>query len=182
MRIVSGNLKYRKIEVPAEVRPTTEKVREAIFSIIGDKILNAKVLDLFAGSGSLGIEAKSRGAEKVVFNELLRKNLKILKKNLCNCKIEDKVILSTVDFRNFLEKSKEKFDIVFLDPPYNSGYYDLSIEMISEMHLLNKNGIIIAEHLYCDPLQDSYGQIKKIKTKKYGTIGVDIYQMIEKLQ
>lgn len=182
MRIVSGNLKYRKIEVPADVRPTTEKVREAIFSIIGDKIFNANVLDLFAGSGSLGIEAKSRGAAKVVFNELSRKNLKILKKNLCNCKIEDEIIISNADFRNFLEKSKEKFDIVFFDPPYNSDYYDLSIEMISEMNLLNKNGIIIAEHLYCDPLQDSYGQIKKIKTKKYGTIGVDIYQTIEKLQ
>ena len=123
MRINSGEYKYRSIEVPENARPTTEKVREAVFSILIGKVEGALVLDLFAGSGSLGLEALSRGAKHCVFNEGDRKNYKILQKNIKNCKAQEKSSTFNNDFRKSLTLANKEFDLIFVDPPYRAGYY-----------------------------------------------------------
>ena len=178
MKITSGEFKYRNIEVPRDIRPTTEKVREAIFSMVRDWIPDAVVLDLFAGSGALGLEALSRGASKCYFNEKSRANFKILLGNIANCKAEELSIPTNRDYQTCIAGITEPMDVVIMDPPYAElDYYDDCFALLQEHELLEKGSIVIAEHLYSNPLQDSYGNLTRIKEKKYGTIGVDVYLM-----
>lgn len=176
MRINTGRFKYRKIEVPESARPTTEKVREAVFSMLIGRIKGATVLDLFAGSGSLGLEALSRGAEYCVFNEVNRKNYKILKNNIENCKAEEISSTYNNDFRKALVLANREFDIIFVDPPYRGGYYGEVFELIEEYGLLADDGVIVAEHLNDNLLSDKVLCFNRTKHKKYGTIGVDFFE------
>ena len=176
MRIISGEYKYRKLELPADIRPTTEKVREAVLSMVCDQISGAAVLDLFAGSGSLGLETLSRGAERCVFNEVSRKNFIVLKKNIAACNADVRATAYNSDFRKFLCSINERFDIVFLDPPYAAGFYDQSFQLLHENGLLKQGALIVAEHLYNNKLLEQYQSAVRVKEKKYGTIGVDVYK------
>ena len=176
MRINTGRFKYRKIEVPESARPTTEKVREAVFSMLIGRIKGATVLDLFAGSGSLGLEALSRGAEYCVFNEVNRKSYKILKNNIENCKAEEISSTYNNDFRKALVLANREFDIIFVDPPYRGGYYGEVFELIEEYGLLADDGVIVAEHLNDNLLSDKVLCFNRTKHKKYGTIGVDFFE------
>lgn len=178
MKITAGSYKYRKLDIPKDIRPTTEKVREAVFSMIRDYIPNAVCLDLFAGSGALGLEALSRGAAKCYFNEKERDNFRILKSNIENCKAGDISILTNRDYKLALGGIKDKLDVIFLDPPYRDGYYETAIQMILDNELLEDGGIIVAEHLYDNKLSERYGNLCRIKEKKYGTIGVDVYEFL----
>ncbi len=141
MRIISGKYKGRKIKALdiMDVRPTSDKVRGALFNILGEKIRNSSFLDLYAGSGAVGIEALSRGAKNVYFVEDDFKVFKLIQENIANLKIkEDYEILK--DF-----PKQKKFDIIFLDPPYTKA--DIKdLELINENNLLADNGIIIFEH------------------------------------
>lgn len=180
MKITSGEYKYRNLEIPKGIRPTTEKVREAIFSMIRDWIPNAVVLDMFAGSGALGLEALSRGAEKCYFNEGNRQNYKVLLGNIHNCKADDRVYISNKDYASCLTGIKEKLDVVLMDPPYSEiGYYENAMNLLQEYDLLERGSIVVAEHLYDNPLCEEYGQLHRIKEKKYGSIGVDVFVMGE---
>lgn len=176
MRINSGRFKYRKLEIPESARPTTEKVREAVFSMLIGKVEGATVLDLFAGSGSLGLEALSRGAEFCVFNEGDRKNYKILKNNIENCKAEEISSTYNNDFRKALILANREFDIIFVDPPYREGYYGEVFELVEEYGLLADGGVIIAEHLNDNELSDNMLSFSRTKHKRYGTIGVDFFE------
>ena len=180
MKIVAGDYKYRNIEIPKGIRPTTEKVREAIFSMVRDWLPDANVLDLFAGSGALGLEALSRGASKCLFNEGNRYNYKVLCSNISNCKAEEKSVFSNKDYKSCLANTTEVYDIVFLDPPYEEvSYYETAFNMLQENNNLEIGSIVVAEHLYDNKLLETYGKLSKIKEKKYGTIGVDVFEMIE---
>ena len=174
MRINSGRFKYRKLEIPESARPTTEKVREAVFSMLIGRVEGATVLDLFAGSGSLGLEALSRGAEFCVFNEGDRKNYKILKNNITNCKAEEISSIYNNDFRKAL--TNREFDIIFVDPPYREGYYGEVFELVEEYGLLADGGVIVAEHLNDNELSDNILGFSRTKHKRYGTIGVDFFE------
>lgn len=176
MRINSGRFKYRKLEIPESARPTTEKVREAVFSMLIGKVEGATVLDLFAGSGSLGLEALSRGAEFCVFNEGDRKNYKILKNNIENCKAEEISSTYNNDFRKALTLANREFDIIFVDPPYREGYYGEVFELVEEYGLLADGGVIVAEHLNDNELSDNMLSFSRTKHKRYGTIGVDFFE------
>lgn len=176
MRINSGRFKYRKLEIPESARPTTEKVREAVFSMLIGKVEGATVLDLFAGSGSLGLEALSRGAEFCVFNEGDRKNYKILKNNIENCKAEEISSTYNNDFRKALILANREFDIIFVDPPYREGYYGEVFELVEEYGLLADGGVIVAEHLNNNELSDNMLSFSRTKHKRYGTIGVDFFE------
>ena len=176
MRINSGRFKYRKLEIPESARPTTEKVREAVFSMLIGKVEGATVLDLFAGSGSLGLEALSRGAEFCVFNEGDRKNYKILKNNIANCKAEEISSTYNNDFRKALTLANREFDIIFVDPPYREGYYGEVFELVEEYGLLADGGVIVAEHLNDNELSDKALGFSRTKHKRYGTIGVDFFE------
>jgi RNA methyltransferase, rsmD family len=176
MRINSGRFKYRKLEIPESARPTTEKVREAVFSMLIGKVEGATVLDLFAGSGSLGLEALSRGAEFCVFNEGDRKNYKILKNNIANCKADEISSTYNNDFRKALILANREFDIIFVDPPYREGYYGEVFELVEEYGILADGGVIVAEHLNDNELSDNILGFSRTKHKRYGTIGVDFFE------
>ena len=176
MKITSGEYKYRNIVVPDGIRPTTEKVREAVFSMIREWIPGAAVCDLFAGSGAMGLEALSRGADKCWFCDSSRQNFRVLRGNIENCKAGDKAVALNCDFRSALSKIGTKLDIVIMDPPYdNLEYYGEAMEILQEKDLLDEGSVVVAEHLYDNKLPESYGRLTKIKEKKYGTIGVDIF-------
>jgi RNA methyltransferase, rsmD family len=176
MKINSGKFKYRKIEVPETTRPTTEKVREAVFSMLIGRVEGATVLDLFAGSGSLGLEALSRGAEHCVFNEGDRKNCKILKNNVENCKAQEISSIYNNDFRKALVLANREFNIIFVDPPYREGYYGEVFELIEEYGLLADDGVVVVEHLNDNQLSDNMGSFVKTKGKRYGTIAIDFFE------
>lgn len=176
MKITSGDYKYRNIEVPKGIRPTTEKVREAVFSMIREWIPGACVLDLFAGSGAMGLEALSRGAEKCWFSELNRQNFRVLLGNIDNCRAGEKSVAMNCDFKAAIARINDRLDIVILDPPYEQlDYYPQAIGLLEEKGLLDEGSIVVAEHLYDNKLSDSYGRLTRIKEKKYGSIGVDVY-------
>lgn len=179
MKITSGDYKYRKLEVPSDIRPTTEKVREAIFSMIVMNLPEANVLDLFAGSGAFGLEALSRGAARCFFNDFSKRNFAVLKKNVEYCLAQEKSIMFNYDFRKCLSIINDKLDIVFIDPPYvkayNCGWYMEIMTLLQDYNILNRGAIVVVEHLYKQRLEKSYGSLSRYKDKRYGSIGVDIY-------
>lgn len=184
MKITSGIYKYRNIEVPRGARPTTGKVREAVFSMISAWIPGANVLDLFAGSGAMGLEALSRGADHCVFCESDRKTLKILESNIRGCGAEDRSEIRGRDFRSALSgmaddrSGKTVFDVVILDPPYaETGYYEETMDLLQEYGLIDEGSVVVAEHLYDNKLSDNYGALRRIKEKHYGSIGVDVFML-----
>lgn len=181
MKITSGKYKYRNIEVPRGIRPTTEKVREAVFSMIMQWLPDAEVLDLFAGSGAMGIEALSRGAARCCFVELSRQNQRVLISNITNCGAGSEAVVLGRDFESALveisgRQEKTVFDIVIIDPPYEkTDYYTIAMMKLQELGLIDERSIVVCEHLYDNKLSDTYGKLVKSREKKYGTIGVDLF-------
>lgn len=145
MRIVGGTNKGTRLRVSKRgVRPTKAIVREAIFNIIGNLIPDADVLDIFAGSGALGLEALSRGARYCVF---IDKNIDVLKKNIIALRFEKKSRVVKAGFTYGLRRLKANmFDIIFLDPPYCGNYIERTITAIAKYNILQTNGIVVAEH------------------------------------
>ena len=183
MKITSGKYKYRKIELPKGIRPTTEKVREAIFSMATGLLPGSSVLDLFAGSGAMGLEALSRGAKRCVFCEKARHVQPTLLANIENCKAGPEASLIGKDYVSALTELAdrgERFDIVIMDPPYEkTGYYPDAMQKLQELELLNEGAIVIAEHIYNNKLSEEYSDLVRVREKKYGSIGVDIYKLRE---
>lgn len=183
MKITSGKYKYRNIEVPRGIRPTTEKVREAIFSMIMQWLPDAEVLDLFAGSGAMGLEALSRGAARCTFVETNRFNQKVLTSNIAHCGAGSEASVLGRDFEAALveisgRKDKPVFDIVIIDPPYDkTDYYVTAMMKLQELGLIDEGSVVVCEHLYDNQLSDTYGNLQKFKEKKYGTIGVDLFSV-----
>ena len=171
MKIISGLYKGRNIEGYDldGTRPTMERVKESLFAIIQNNMADAVVLDLFSGSGNLGIEALSQGAKYAYLVDYNAKAAKTIKKNLDTIGIKDAEVIN-MDYLKALDYFKDhniSFDLIFLDPPYQTNFIEKSIEKITEYNLLNKEGLIICE---CDTLDrivynDDY---KIIKDKKYG--------------
>ena len=167
MRVISGTAKGKKLNSleGLETRPTLDRVKEAVFNIIQFDIKDSVVLDLFSGSGALGIEALSRGAKEAILCDASSKAIKIINKNLEETRLKDKAKVINSDYLETLSKIKDKkFDIIFLDPPYKSDYVEKSIEYISKYNLLAENGIIIVE-------TNDKNKIDEIKAKK----GLEVY-------
>lgn len=178
MRIVAGELKGRRLTVPADnrIRPTSEKVKEALFSIAAPYIQDSVVIDLFSGTGNLGLEAISRGAKLVFFGDKSRRSMELTKKNISCCGVDDRCITITGDWEQVLKKITEPADIIFLDPPYAAGLLEKCLLKIDELSLLKDDGIIIAEHGTNPDLPEMIGNLEIVKKKKYGTISVTIYK------
>ena len=179
MRVISGTLKGRKIDgFDIEgTRPTMDRVKESIFSTIQFSIRDSIVLDLFSGSGNLGIEAISNGANKCYFIDNNRVAINTINKNIKNFNIEDNSILIKDDYMNALNNLKNtKFDIVFLDPPYKDDYIDKAITKLLEYNMLNKDALIICE--YNKEINHEYDLLEEAKTKKYGDKFVTIFKKI----
>ena len=177
MRIITGEYKGRRLESPKDnsIRPTTDKVKEAIFSIIAFDLPGAVCVDLFAGTGNLGLEALSRGASRCYFGDKSRESIALVRKNINMCGAQEKSIVIAGEYQKVLASINEKADIFFLDPPSRDGLMEDCIYLISEHDLLAEGGLIIAEHGKDERLPDEISGFSKIKERKYGKIIISIY-------
>ncbi len=177
MRVITGSARgVRLLTVPGTdvVRPTSEKIKEALFSSIQFDIEGRRILDLFAGSGQLGIEALSRGAENATFVDSSDVSINVIKKNLKNTRLESNARVIKGDFLTFCSRCNDKFDIVFLDPPYNAGYLEKAIVAITP--LLSDYGKIFCEHPIEIKLPEKINDFHICKNYRYGKIAVTVYK------
>lgn len=176
MRVITGEARGRRLETleGADVRPTTDKVKEAIFSAIQFDIQGRKFLDLFAGSGQMGIEALSRGAESATFVDSSRKAIDVVRKNLNTVGFYSRAKVIHTDSLSFLNMNSDDFDIVFLDPPYGNGTLQEALPVVAEN--MKKTGIIIAESNENDTILQNYGDFVLDRERRYGKIRVSIYR------
>ena len=175
MRVITGTARGRKLAEPkdASVRPTTDMVKEAIFSILQFDVPGRRVLDLFAGTGQLGIEALSRGARECVFVDNSPASLALVRKNLSVCGMEAPVVRS--DALRYLSGSCGKFDLVLLDPPYHAGLYADVLRALFSFDILNEGGIILVESMRDESLPDAEPPYARGKTYRYGRISLTLY-------
>lgn len=181
MRVVSGRARGLKLEAPKDdrVRPTTDRVKESMFNIINEYIMDSNVLDLFAGTGSLGIECLSRGAKKCVFSDKSRDSIKIVQKNVEKARFQSESQIIVSDYKDtiaLMGRKNEKFDVIFMDPPYYEGLFVDCIERIEKENILDEDGIIVVEHDKADTLPEKIGNIEMIKEKKYGITLLSFYK------
>ncbi|WP_160720857.1 16S rRNA (guanine(966)-N(2))-methyltransferase RsmD [Bacillus sp. USDA818B3_A] len=180
MRVVSGVCKGRPLKaVPGNTtRPTTDKVKEALFNMIGPYFDGGMGLDLFAGSGGLGIEGLSRGLDKVIFVDRESKAIHVIQENLKACKFEEKAEVYRNDADRAVKaliKREIKFDYIFLDPPYKKQQLVSLMEKMVQQDLVKTDGMIVCEHSFDVDLPETVGRFKQIKHEKYGIIAVTIY-------
>ena len=174
MRVISGTAGGKKLRTPDNqaIRPSTDMVKEALFNIIQFDIEGRRVLDLFAGTGQLGIECLSRGAAEVVFCDRSRDAVRIIKENLRSCGFSAPVYQR--DSIEFL-KSCGKFDIILIDPPYDSDLYDSALKIINLVDILSDGGIIVCETERSKILPDKEAPYKKGRVYNYGKVKLNFY-------
>lgn len=178
MRVITGSARGVVLKTPdgMKTRPTTDRVKEALFSIIHFDIPGAKVLDLFGGSGQLGIEALSRGAASATFVDQSDAACKLIKENLRRTKFEQagKVIRS--DYMEYLSRCREEYDIILLDPPYAEVFLENAIKCITEIDILRTGGIIVAERPLGKELPWEFDGYTRSRDYKYGQILLTLYR------
>lgn len=177
MRVISGSRRGAKLtSFEGEIiRPTTDRVKESIFNLIQFYIPGSKVLDLFAGSGALGIEALSRGADEAVFVDVDKASVDVVLKNLANLKFTEDVKVYNMPYSDFFKRSNDCFDVIFLDPPYNKGFIEPVLADIVKNKRLSDEGIIMLESDDTD-MHTEFEGLKVIKQKKYGRSYITVYQ------
>lgn len=176
MRVITGSARGRRLEtLPGNdvTRPTAESVKEALFSMLQFDIEGKKVLDLFAGSGQLGIEALSRGAAECVFVEADRNARAVVDRNIRKCGFESVSRVIPANALSFAA-SCAGFDIVFLDPPYNQGFVQKILPLIAER--LNKNALVACETSASEELPESAGALSVIRSRRYGKTKITLYR------
>ena len=174
MRIVGG--KYRGRTLVSfdgdKIRPTGDKVRESLFNILQFKISGANFLDLCSGTGAIGIEAISRGAKKVTFNDSSRESISVLKKNVEKLKIDENYVISNMTAQAFLTYTTDKFDLIFIDPPYNSGLINEILPLTA--NVLTENGTIIVEDE--KSFLGTIDGLNKYDERKYGRVYLTFFK------
>ncbi len=175
MRVITGTARGRKLMEPRDmsVRPTTDMVKEAIFSIVQFDVPGRRVLDLFAGTGQLGIEALSRGARECVFVDSSPASLALVRKNLEICGMQAPVIRA--DAVSYLEHAG-RFDLVFVDPPYHEGLYDKILRNAFRFDILNDGGIIVVESMRDEPMPEAPAPYELGRVYRYGKISLTTYR------
>ncbi len=175
MRVITGSARGRKLKTPEneEIRPTTDNVKESVFNIIQFDIEGRRVLDLFAGTGQLGIECLSRGAAECVFVDKSSKAIKIIKENLKTCGLHAQVLQE--DALAYLRHCG-KFDLVFLDPPYDADLYETVLKTINLVDILSDGGIIICEARREKVLPELASPYEKGKEYRYGKVKICTYR------
>ncbi len=178
MRVISGEVRGRKLKTQEglSARPTTDRIKESIFNIIQFDIEGRSVLDLFAGSGQLGIEALSRGAERAVFVDNSREACEVIGENLETTGFSLKSKVVQTGFAPFLDACRERFDLVFLDAPYLSKEHEKALELIFKIDILNPNGIIICETGRDIGVPEGDGPYAKLRDYLYGGTRITKYQ------
>ena len=181
MRVITGKARGVQLKTPDGMltRPTTDRVKEALFSIIHFDIPGAKVLDLFGGTGQLGIEALSRDAKSAVFVDERQDACNLIRENLRRTKLESQARVIRSDYLAFLKTCKEKFDIILLDPPYAAVFLENSLKMITEIDILETGGIIVTERPLGKELLCNFHGYTRSKDYKYGNTLLTIYRKDE---
>ncbi len=178
MRVIAGSAKGHKLLSPAgmDVRPTLDRVKESLFSILYPYLSEAQVLDLFSGSGALGIEALSRGAESCVFVDSSSASLKCTEDNLNKTRLADRAALEKCTYEVFLKRNSKRFDIIFLDPPYSKGIEDDVFKLLGAA--ADEKTVIVLE---TEAPSAEYEGFYKIKSAKYGRVYITLYKKEESL-
>ena len=178
MRVITGSARGVVLKTPdgMTTRPTADRVKEALFSIIQFEVPAAKVLDLFGGTGQLGIEALSRGAKSAVFIDEREDACKLIRENLKRTKLESFAKVVRSDYGNYLKNCKELFDIIFLDPPYAEVFLENSLKLITEIDILQSDGIIVTERPFGKELLWDFPGYTRSKDYKYGNTVLTIFR------
>lgn len=176
MRVITGSARGRRLETleGEDVRPTTDRIKEAVFSIIQFQTEGRSFLDLFAGSGQMGIEALSRGAKEATFVDNSKKSVETVKRNLKTTKLENGAKVFQADFRSFLSMNSKPFDIAFLDPPYRTGALQEALALVADA--MNDTGVIIAENPLNEELLSEYGDFVLDRQYRYGKIKISTFR------
>ncbi len=179
LRIIGGNFKGRKLQPVRgrRTRPTADRIRESIFDIIGDRVREAMVLDLFAGTGALGIEALSRGADGAVFIDNDENANFMIRKNIHSCALDEKTKVIKWDIvknLNCIRTIKPKFDLVLMDPPYNKKKTEMTLLNLHQSRCLIKGADIIIEHSVSEPISENNSIFRMIDQRRYGKTLVSI--------
>lgn len=175
MRVITGSKRGKKLRTldGIDVRPTTDMVKEAMFSSIQFEVEGSVFLDLFAGSGQLGIEALSRGANTAYFVDASKASLDVVRENLLNTGFQNDAKVIAMDARDFLKNTKATFDLAILDPPYNKGILEEVLPLFENK--LSNGAKVLCEHESGLVLAESFGKLKFVKKHRYGKIEVSLY-------
>ena len=178
MRVITGTARGIQLKTPEGMvtRPTADRVKEAMFSIIHFDIPGADVLDLFGGTGQLGIEALSRGAKTAVFVDAGEAACRLIRENLKRTHLEGQGRVVRSDYQDYLTRCKEKFDIILLDPPYAEVFLENALKQITEIDILKQGGIIVAEHPLGKELPWEFQGFERSRDYKYGKTLLTIYR------
>lgn len=180
MKIIAGQAKGRKLKTleGRKIRPTSGRVKEALFNILSTIVVGKEILDLFAGTGSLGLEALSRGASGATFVDKDKDAFKILCSNIKLLEFEERSKTFFMDAFRAVKKfgrEKKKYDIIFIDPPYGNNLYEKILIGLIDEEIVSKDGMIIVEHPSSKKLKDNYKCFIKVKSQKYGNTLISIY-------
>ena len=180
MRVITGKARGVVLKTPEGMatRPTTDRVKEALFNIIQFEIPTAKVLDLFGGTGQLGIEALSREAKSAVFVDEREEACRLIRENLKRTKLEQFARVIRSDYMAYLKTCRDKFDIILLDPPYAEVFLENSLKMITEIDILQSGGIIVTERPIGKELPWEFPGYSRTKDYKYGKTLITIYRKL----
>ena len=180
MRVISGKAKGKKLKAPkGKIRPLSDQAREALFNILGSKVIDSYFLDLFAGTGAVGIEALSRGAKLSIFVEVDKKTVEIIRENLKSTDLYDFAEVYSIDALRaikILGGKGAKFDIIFLGPPYDSLQLEKAMVRLSEIDILDSRGVIIAEHRAKQEIADKYKDLHRFRDARYGDTVLTFYR------
>ena len=177
MRVITGKARGVQLKTPEgmQTRPTSDRVKEALFSIINFDIPGACVLDLFSGTGQLAIEALSRGAKRAVLVDMREDACKIIRENLRRTRLTEQAQVVRSDYMDYLRRCKEKYDIIFLDPPYAETFLENALKCIAEIDILQSGGIIITERPVGKELSFAYEGYTRSRDYKYGNTLLTLY-------
>lgn len=178
MRVITGKARGINLKTPEglQTRPTTDRVKEALFSVIHFDVPGARVLDLFGGTGQLGIEALSRGAKRAVFVDESEKACKLIRENLKCTRLEQEATVLRGDYLAYLGRCTEKFDIILLDPPYAEVFLENALKRITEIDILETGGIIVTERPLGKELPYDFEGYTRSKDYKYGNTLITLYR------
>lgn len=180
MRVITGKARGVQLKTPdgLTTRPTTDRVKEALFSIIQFEIPGAAVLDLFGGTGQLGIEALSRGAKNAVFVDAGEPACRLIRENLKRTKLEVDAKVIRSDYLDYLKRCREKYNIIFLDPPYAEVFLENALKCITEIDILHSGGIIVAERPLGKELPWEFEGYQRSRDYKYGKTLLTVYRKL----
>ena len=178
MRIITGRARGLQLNTPKnfDVRPTADRVKESVFNIIGSKIIGTKVLDLFAGTGNLGLESWSRGAEAITFIDESNESLRLVQNNIAKCRADkDCTVIkgNAVNVIDRLHKQGQLFDFAFCDPPYNKGWIEKIINALVTSPVLNQGGYLVVERAVHEAIDNLPTAFELVRSEKYGETIVD---------